>query len=104
MYTNSIVYILLVSLLILASASAEERRILDLPRSDGTYQLLLEVGECDLYGCVLKERTTAGRMIHQWFDINDDGTCDRIVVWKPIVDPTYGTFYTMYKTKLCTGE
>jgi len=53
---------------------------------------LLDPGECDLAGCVIYEHTTQGGLLYQWVDKDDDDVCDLIRVWKPIVDPVFGTF------------
>lgn len=65
---------------------------------------LLDPGECDNTGCVIFEHTTKGGLLYQWIDKDDDTVCDLIRVWKPLVDPTFGTFYTLHKYKLCRGS
>ena len=67
------------------------------------HRTLLDPGECDLAGCVIYEHTTQGGLLYQWVDKDDDDVCDLIRVWKPIVDPTFGTFYTLHQYKLCRG-
>lgn len=64
---------------------------------------LLDPGECDDDGCVIYEHTIKGGLLYQWIDKDADDVCDLIRVWKPLVDPTFGTFYTLHKHKLCKG-
>ena len=66
---------------------------------------LLDVGECDDTGCLIGEIPMAQwdgvEWIYQFIDTNDDGACDIIKIWKPLVDPTYGTYYSIHKTIPC---
>jgi hypothetical protein len=68
---------------------------------------LLDVGECNEDECVISEGITeqwdGGKWIHQLIDTNSDGGCDIIKVWKPMVDATYGTYYSIFTIKLCGG-
>ena len=49
------------------------------------------------------KKTESGHTIFKNRTLLDPGECDLIRVWKPIVDPTFGTFYTLLKYKLCRG-
>lgn len=82
---------------------AEQRRILGWQKDDGSYHLVPNVGECKEGGCVINERTTNGGFLHQEVDFDGDNRCDIVVTWKPIVDPTYGTFYVVLETRNCGG-
>lgn len=66
---------------------------------------LLDVGECNETGCLIGEipleQWDGAVWIYQYMDTNENGSCDIIKIWKPLVDPTYGTYYTIYKTILC---
>lgn len=66
---------------------------------------LLDPGECNGVGCVLYEKEIRAfgnnNWIHQFVDINGDGVCDLIWIWKPLVDPTWGTYYSLHIIKLC---
>ena len=66
---------------------------------------LLDPGECDDTGCLIGEIPMAQwdgvEWIYQFIDTNDDGACDIIKIWKPLVDPTYGTYYSIHKTIPC---
>ena len=64
---------------------------------------LLDLGECDYSGCVIREHTTKGGLLYQWIDKNGDTVCDIIRVWKTLEDPTWGTYYSIYRYKLCRG-
>lgn len=100
---KKIIILLIISIALLSTAFASgERRILGRQLEDGSYKELLNVGECEaVYGCVIDEKTTTGGYIHQFLDFNNDKVCDIIFTWKPIDDPTYGRFYTPYKTMRC---
>lgn len=65
---------------------------------------LLDSGECNDNTCVIYEHTTQGGLLYQWHDTNADDVCDRIIVWKTIVDPTWGTYYILHATKKCGGS
>lgn len=65
---------------------------------------LLDPGECNFIGCVMYEHTTQGGLLYQWYDHDDDNVCDRIVVWKTLVDPTWGTYYKLFSSKTCGGS
>lgn len=66
---------------------------------------LLDPGECDDTGCLIgeipMEQYNGAEWLYQFMDTNKDGACDVIRIWKPLVDPTYGTYYTIYKTIPC---
>jgi len=65
---------------------------------------LLDSGECNENTCVIYEHTTQGGLLYQWHDTNDDNICDRIIVWKSLIDPTWGTYYSLHATKKCGGS
>ena len=52
---------------------------------------LLDPGECDHTGCVIHEYTAQDGLLYQWYDHTNDGVCNRIIVWKKLIDPTWGT-------------
>jgi hypothetical protein len=85
------------------SADAGERRQMNVDK-DGKHLTLLDPGECDASGCVLLEGETVmwddgPGYLYQFMDEDGDETCDHITVWKPLVDPTHGTYYAIYKTQ-----
>jgi len=71
---------------------------------NGDWIMLLDPGECDDTGCIMFELPAGGNLLYQWVDKDGDYVCDLIRVWKPIEDPTFGTFYTLHKYKLCRGS
>ena len=104
MRTKTWLTILTVSLAILLLfklGDAGDRRNIEGWMNNGIYThfTLLDPGECDEHGCVMYEKETG--YLHQFIDKNNDGVCDVIVVWKPLVDPTWGTYYSLYETKTC---
>ena len=66
---------------------------------------LLDVGECDDTGCLIgeipMEQWDGAEWIYQYISTNGDMVCDIIKIWKPLVDPTYGTYYTIHKVIPC---
>ena len=68
--------------------------------NDGSWVMVPDIGECDDTGCITHEHITQGGLLYQWYT-DDNGVCTKIIVWKPLVDPTYGTFYTIYRQKTC---
>ena len=92
--------------LALHANGAESRRTVELfktgevnaggqPKYD--HRELLEPDQCGWYGCVIDEyyveNWDGSKWIYQLIDNDGDGRCDFQWAWKPIVDPTYGTFY-----------
>jgi hypothetical protein len=72
----------------------------------GIHYTLLDPGECDNSGCVMYEKFIGvwdggAPFIHQFFDTDGDDVCDSILVWKPLEDPTWGTFYALMKSTTC---
>ena len=62
---------------------------------------LLDIDECDDTGCLIgeisMEQWDGAEWIYQYISINGNKVCDMIKIWKPLVDPTYGTYYTIHK-------
>lgn len=100
-----LVLILTLTLLIITTVSYAGDRRSNTYANDGQWITIPDVGECNDAGCVLKERSVktwdGHNIIHQWIDRDGDGACDVIMIFKPIVDPQYGLFYTLYQTKSC---
>jgi hypothetical protein len=97
--------ILGLSILLLSTSVLAGNRRTNTTYNDGSYVMVPDVGECDKGGCVISEKHTEqwdGLLwLHQSIDITGDGVCDFIRVWKPISDPTYGVFYSVYETRTC---
>ena len=104
MVVAAILSILLLSMVYAEFSHAGDRKI-NMYDDQGNWLTMLDPGECDEKGCVLYEKTIeqwdGALIIHQFMDTDDDGICNNVTVWKPIVDPTYGTFYTVYQVKEC---
>lgn len=102
----SCIIISIVVLLCITVAYSGDRRTIR-TYEDGNYEMLPNIGECNMGGCVVSERYVIQwdgiKWIHQFVDTDGDGECDRIRVWKPVVDPTFGIFYTIYSNKSCEG-
>ena len=98
---------IVVVLLCITVAYGGDRRTVR-THENGDYGMLPAIGECDTGRCVITERYIVQwdglKWIHQFVDIDGDGKCDRIRVWKPIADPSFGIFYTIYSTKSCEGS
>jgi hypothetical protein len=98
-------------LLLCASAYAGERRNIKVydggqKTADGRtiyeHYTLLDTGECNELGCVTREGQTEGGWPRQYIDEDGNGTCDVIVTWKPLVDPSWGTYYYLdHKQRPC---
>jgi hypothetical protein len=107
-----ITILLLLLSLCITTAYAGSRRNIELydsgQKTEGGYPLykhytLLDLNECDDTGCVIFEHQTRDGLLYQWVDKTGNGVCNLIRVWKPLVDPTFGTYYTLHKYKLCRG-
>lgn len=98
--------ILLYFILGCSTAEAGERRMLRVDEN-GKHFTVAEPGECYETGCVMYEKYveewTGEHWIHQFIDNNEDGVCDIILVWKPIVDPRFGVFYGVQRKEKCSG-
>jgi hypothetical protein len=94
----------IVVLLCITVAYGGDRKSI-LVNEDGNHETLLDVGECNKGGCVLVESTMEQwdgvEWIYQQIDTSNNGKCNLIRVWKPLVDPTFGTFYTIHSIKTC---
>lgn len=116
-YGSSIVYIILAIGLLCAAAimfhvSAEADQARAVRRSivvldTGEHVAIPYPGECNEFGCVLVEKEVpqwnGTPWLHQFVDTDGDDVCDVYRIWKPLEDPTYGIFYTIYKDKPCGG-
>lgn len=77
----------------------KERRMLVI-NNKGEYQLLLNKGECnENENCVVEEIVDFCGYIYQYIDRDNDTNCDFVLEWQPIIDPTYGVFYTLASFK-----
>jgi len=108
---KTLITMLLLSLCITTSYAGDRRNIKVYDGGKKTesghviyeHHTLLDPGECDVTGCVVFEHTTKDGLLYQGIDKNGDSVCNLIRVWKPLVDPTFGTYYTLHKYKLCRG-
>jgi len=81
-------------------AQQTDRRTININK-DGSYIKLLDKGKCNdqKNACVLCESYGPCGRVSQFIDSNNDGTCDYVLEWKSIVDPTYGVFFTLLGIK-----
>ena len=116
METKITLYITILLLLCITVAYGGDRRNIEVydggkktEAGDILYEhhTLLDPGECDEHGCVVFEDEVeawdGNNWIHQYIDINGDGGCNIIKVWKPLSDPTWGMYYKLHATELCKG-
>ena len=101
--------LLLLLLLCITTSYAGERRNIEGWMLEGIYThfTLLDPGECDANGCVMYEKEIRAfdghNWIHQFIDTNGDDVCDERRIWKPLVDPKWGTYYKLHTTTPCVG-
>jgi hypothetical protein len=101
--------IIIVMLILTAPCQAEQKRRLLSTNANGTHHLMPSVGE-QLWDTGLFVQTEkyirqwdGEKIIHQWL-VDSNGNCQMIAVWKPIIDPTYGTFYGLIEKRECKGS
>lgn len=62
---------------------------------------LLDVGECNSNICVVAEEEIKV-MLFQEIDFKPyDGKCNFVILFKKIIDPTHGVFWSYYGTQDC---
>lgn len=105
----AILVVVLATLLFLKLGDAGNRRNIEGWMVEGIYThfTLLDPGECDANGCVMDEKEIRAfdghNWIHQFIDTDGDDVCDERRIWKPLVDPKWGTYYKLHRTTSCVG-
>lgn len=96
--------ILAICLTAFVGCNKETRRTIGV-YNNGNHIMMPNVGDCDKDGCVISEHYTIQwngvKWIHQRIDTDKNGVCDILRVWKPLEDPKYGLYYTIYANKPC---